>query len=132
MRRNQEKKKKSTAPPSPQNPKRPKWQNIFSSEIPRLPRFVCRSPESMLRAAPRRPGRRLQDQLAHDDAHGEEEHDEGDGADAQALLFLDGDRGVRGRHHVALPHPKAVVLLVGGVGWGGGHKVQKRRYEERR
>lgn len=97
--------------------------------------MFCRSPESMLRAAAappppgRVPARRLQNQLAHDDAHHEEEHDEGHGADAQALLLLDGNR-VRGRHHVALPHPKAIVLLVGGggkKGEGREHKVQKRR-----
>lgn len=93
---------------------------------------MLRTPAAAVAASS--PGRRLQDQLAHDDAHSEEEHDEGHGAHAQAILLLHGDRGVRGRHHVALPHPKAVVLLAGERGERGGatQRAKKMVLKERR
>lgn len=53
---------------------------------------------------------RLQDQLAHDDAHHEEQHDQGHCTGTQPLLFLDSNWGVLG-HHVTLPHPQPVILL---------------------
>lgn len=80
----------------------------FWSKIPD-PVFVFHPHQSMLRPAELRC--RLQDQLAHDDAHYEEEHDESHRAGAQPLLFLHANRGVLRWHHVALPHPQSVVLL---------------------
>lgn len=67
------------------------------------------SSESML--WPTGPHFRLQDQLAHDDAHHEEEHDQGHCAGTQPLLFLDSSWGMLRWHHVTLPHPQPVILL---------------------
>lgn len=79
------------------------------------PVFLFSSPESMLR-----PTKELlcalQDQLAHYDAHHKEKHDEGHRAGAQPFLLLHANGGVLRRHHIALPHPQAVVLLKRRVG----------------
>ena len=101
-----------------------KWDRIKTGTTPSHPpqpedmAFLIQKPrscvcfhahESMLWATKLR--RHLQDQLAHDDAHHEEQHDEGHWTAAQPLLFLHGNRRVLRRHHVALPHPKAIILL---------------------
>lgn len=91
--------KTSTSPP-------PSRYGI-SDPNPQIP-CLFSSPGSMLRPTQLRCA--LQHQLAHDDAHNEEEQDEGHRAGAQPFLFLHADRGVLRWHDVALPHPQAVIL----------------------
>lgn len=69
----------------------------------------------------------LQGQLAHDDAHDEKQHDESDHPAAQPLLFHSHRRGgVRSGHYRALPHPQAVVFLLGPGGAARERRIKVR------
>lgn len=69
----------------------------------------------------------LQGQLAYDDAHDKKQHDESDHPAAQPLLFNSQRRGgVRSRHYRALPHPQAVVFLLGLEGGERERRIERK------